>query len=177
MDAAALALARAARPPHGVLTTIVAIDGLSGAGKSTLAAAIGGELAATVIHTDDFSRWDLPLDWWPRMLEQVLVPLAAGADAQYQRWDWDAGRLAEWHTVPAGGTVVIEGVSSSRAVFRPYLAASVWVETPRDLRLTRGLERDGQDAAGLWAAWMAEEDAWVAEEDPRLHASLIVTGF
>jgi len=177
MDATAIDLARAARPPHGVLTTILAIDGLSGAGKSTLAAVISSALEVPVIHTDDFSRWDLPLDWWPRMLEQVLVPLAAGEDARYQRWDWEAERLAEWHTVPAGGTVLIEGVSSSREVFRRYLAAAIWVETPRDLRLARGLQRDGQDAAGLWANWMVAEDAWVAEEDPRLHASLVVTGF
>ncbi|CAN5177258.1 hypothetical protein BH11ACT5_BH11ACT5_00720 [soil metagenome] len=177
MDAAALDLARVARPPQGVLTTILAIDGLSGAGKSTLAAALGDELSATLVHTDDFSRWDLPLDWWPRMLEQVLLPLAHGQDARFQRWDWERGQLAEWHTVPAGGTVIVEGVSSSREVFRRYLAASVWVDTPRDLRLARGLERDGQQAAPLWAAWMAAEDAWVALENPRASASLIVEGF
>ena len=44
MDAAAINLARAARPPAGALTTIIAIDGLSGAGKSTLAAALGHKL-------------------------------------------------------------------------------------------------------------------------------------
>jgi len=177
MDAAVLALARAAHPPEGVLTTVIAVDGLSGAGKSTLAAAVSDEIAAAVIHTDDFARWDLPFDWWPRMLEQVLVPLAAGEDARYQRWDWDTGRLAEWHTVPARGMVLIEGVSSSREIFRPYLAASVWVDAPKDLRLARGLERDGEGAAALWAAWMAEEDAWVALEDPRSQATLVVPGF
>ncbi|MBT7203398.1 MAG: hypothetical protein HN867_07910, partial [Deltaproteobacteria bacterium] len=55
---------------------IVAIDGCGGAGKSTLATKLAVLLDdCPVIHTDDFASWDHPLDWYPRMIAQVLEPL------------------------------------------------------------------------------------------------------
>lgn len=72
--------------------------------------------------------------------------------------------------------MIIEDVSASRAAFRPYLASSIWVETPRDERLRRGLERDGESSAAQWAEWMAEEDKWVAAESPVDYVDLVVSG-
>ena len=51
--------------------------------------------------------------------------------------------------------VILEGVSASREVFRPYLAYVIWIETPREERLRRGLERVGEDARDQWERWMA----------------------
>ena len=155
---------------------VIAVDGLGGAGKSTLAAALAVELGATVIHTDDFASWDVPLEWWPRVLAQVLEPLTAGRAARFRRYDWDRRELAEWHEVAPGGVVILEGVSSSRRAFRPFLAFSIWVETPRDVRLARGLERDGSNALALWEGWMTAEDQWVAREHPRESADYLVDG-
>jgi uridine kinase len=155
---------------------VIAIDGLGGAGKSTLAAALATELEAVVIHTDDFASWDVPLGWWPRVLAEVLEPLSEGRAARFQRYDWDRRELAEWREVAPGGVVILEGVSSSRVAFRPFLAFTIWVETPRDTRLERGLERDGADALPLWEGWMAEEDAWVEREHPRRSADYLVDG-
>lgn len=167
----------AASLPVGVSTSVaVAIDGFGGSGKSTLAARIVEAGPGTLVHTDDFAAWDNPLDWWPRLLEQVLLPLSRNEEARYQRYDWDARQLAEWHTVKPGGLVVLEGVSSSREAFRPYLSLIVWVEAPRDLRLRRGLERDGEGMRDTWLGWMASEDAWAEREDPRAHADLIIDG-
>jgi hypothetical protein len=42
------------------------------------------------------------------MRRQVLEPLGRDEPARYQRYDWDADRLAEWHEIPVGGTVIIE---------------------------------------------------------------------
>jgi uridine kinase len=67
-------------------------------------------------------------------------------------------------------------VSASRKAFRPFLALAVWVATPRDVRLRRGLERDGQAAYDQWLEWMGEEDAFVARERPDEFADLIVSG-
>lgn len=90
---------------------------------------------------------------------------------------WDEPLSCEWHDVDPGGVVLIEGVCSSRRVFRPYLAAAVWVDTPREVRLDRGLDRDGATAVGLWSAWMVEEYyAWIADERPAEAADLIVPG-
>jgi uridine kinase len=171
-----LAAFEAARPVAPSSTSIVAVDGFGGSGKSTLATRILAERDSTLVHTDDFAAWDNSLGWWPRLLEQVLAPLSHNERARYQRYDWDARELAEWHSIEPSGLVVVEGVSSSRDVVRPYLSLAVWVDAPRELRLERGIERDGQGMRDAWLSWMADEDEWAATEDPRAHASLIISG-
>ena len=155
---------------------IVAVDGPGGAGKTTvaeaLAAALGG---APVVHTDDFASWDHPVDWWPRLREQVLEPLRRGQPVRFlpTAWDHEPPELVE---VDAADVVILEGVTSSREAFRPYLTYAVWIETPRELRLRRGLERDGESARPFWDRWMAAEDAYVAREMPAERADIVVPG-
>jgi uridine kinase len=138
--------ARGASAPAGMRCRVIAIDGPGGAGKSTLAAKVAKALEARVICTDDFASWEEPLEWWPRLIEQVLDPLARNQPGRYQRSDWDTRELAEWHDVPVAQFLVLEGVSASRAAFAPYLAFRIWMSKPRQERLRRGLERDGPDA-------------------------------
>ncbi len=126
--------------------------------------------------TDDFASWDHPIDWWPRLFEQVIRPLASGRSGRYQRFDWSQGRLADWVTVPVAPIVVIEGVSSGRSEWRSHLSFLVWVETDRDERLRRGLERDGEDARPQWEEWMATEDHHFAVDGSRSHAQVLVDG-
>lgn len=171
-----LVVVDSARPPGAMTSTVVAIDGFGGAGKSTLAQIVAERRGARVVHTDDFASWDDPVNWWPRLLTEVLVPLSRNQTASYRRYDWGSQTLAEWHDIEPGGLLILEGVTSSREAFRPYLAASIWVETPRDLCLKRGLERDGDGAEELWAQWMSDEDEWAAAESPREHATIIVSG-
>lgn len=79
--------------------------------------------------------------------------------------------------VETGGTVIVEGVTASRVAFRPYLAFSIWIETPRDVRLQRGLARDGgASTLEQWRAWMAAEDEYVARERPAEHADVVLPG-
>ena len=156
---------------------LVAVDGPGGSGKSTLAARLSAVAGgAPVVHTDDFASWDEPIDWWPRMLEQVIEPLTAGRPARYQRYDWAERRPADWLTVEPVPIVIIEGVSAGRREWAEHLAYVIWVETPRDERLRRGLERDGDDAVDLWRSWMADEDAHFAADPTRERADLIVAG-
>lgn len=178
-DAVAVIAARlaATAPPTGVQTKFLAIDGLGGAGKTTLAVSLSAKLGgAPIAHTDDFASWEQPLDWWPRMLAEVLVPLAAGRQARYRRRDWERRRLGNWREIEPSECVIIEGVGSSRAVFRPYLTVAVWVEAPREERLRRGLERDGHGALPQWEQWMAREDEYAARESPQKHADVVVSG-
>jgi uridine kinase len=169
---------RAARQPLGSPTKVVGIDGPGGAGKSTLARIVAAAIGeAPVVQTDDFASWNDPVDWWPRLLEQVLRPLTAGEEAHYQRYDWDDQSLAEWIELPLRPEVVIrEGVTAIRREFDPYLAYRIWVETPRTLRLHRGLERDGESMRRQWESWMAAEDAYVARDNPIARADTVVSG-
>lgn len=173
-----VAAVEVARLPVGMSTRVVAIDGHGGSGKSSLAAVLSEAMThAPIVHTDDFASWDNPIEWWPRLLDQALVPLASGEAARYQRFDWIEKRLAEWIDLPPRPAVVIvEGVSASRFEFDPYLAFRIWVETSRATCLRRGLERDGEAMRGQWSDWFAEEDAYVARDDPVGRADLIVSG-
>lgn len=162
--------------PSAGSTVLVAIDGCGGSGKSTLAAYLTGEIPnAVIVHTDDFASWDNPIDWWPRLREQVLEPLARDETARYQRYDWGERRLMEWHEVVAP-VVILEGVSSTRREFLPYLAFTIFVTCPREVRLRRGLERDGDGALPLWEQWMAAENAYLEEHRPMERAHVVISG-
>lgn len=156
---------------------LVAVDGPGGAGKSTfaehLSAALGG---APIVHTDDVAGWDEPIEWWPRLLAQVIEPLASGERARCQRYDWASRSPAEWITVGPQPVVIIEGVSAARSEWRHRLSFVIWIETPPDERLRRGLERDGDDALDDWQAWGAEEDAHYAADPTREIADVVVDG-
>ena len=169
-------------------TRLVLVDGLGGAGKSVLAAALAGKLGAPVVCGDHFYRPSAQrrrraaegigasFDW-RRLERQVLAPLSRGESARYQRYDWDEDRLGDWISLPGQDTVVVEGVYVLRAELRRYASVSIWVETPREVRLSRGIGRDGEAARSRWTdEWMPAEDAYVAAMRPDAAAMLVVGG-
>jgi hypothetical protein len=174
---ASLAAHIVALPPSCGPVRLVAVDGPGGAGKSTFAGRLAAALGdAQVIHTDDFAAWDVPIEWFPRLWEQVVEPLAAGRCGRYQRYDWVRRELAEWHDVPLAPVIILEGVSAGRREIADHLALTVWIETPADLRLARGIERDGEELRSFWNDWIRAEDAHFAADGTRDRADLVVTG-
>jgi uridine kinase len=172
--AAAVDLA-AARPG---LTTFVGIDGPGAAGKSALAARIAAAVpGAVVVAVDDFSgpqfaEWD-----WARFIRQVRDPLLTGRTARYQRWDWHRDEGAEWHDLQPGSMVVVEGVSSTRHEAAVPWHLSLWVDTPREVRLRRAVRRDGASMLATWlTAWMPSEEAYIAAQRPQQRVDLVVSG-
>lgn len=168
-------------------TLLVAIDGGGGAGKSTLARTLCERLDASMIQKDDFylPSSELPsreesiekpgssFDW-PRLIEQVLNPLLQGREARYQRFDWPTQRLDNWLTVPAGGIILIEGVYSSREELRPFYDFIIWVECSENVRVERGIARDGEHSRVWWVNdWLPAEQAYV-KSNPQKWADFIV---
>lgn len=156
---------------------VVAIDGPAGSGKTTLAGRLADVLAAPVVHMDDlYAGWDGLADAPERLLEWILEPLASGRPARYRRYDWIAGRYAEWVDVPPGHTLVIEGCASGARSGAPYLSFLIWVDAPEAVRMRRGIERDGETFRPHWERWAAQERVHFASEGTWNRADIRLDG-
>ena len=156
---------------------LICLDGPAGSGKSTLADALAAlDPLARVVHMDDlYPGWD----GLPRVEEQLadlLRPLAAARAGTYRRFDWLAGEFAETVTVGPAPLLVLEGVGSGAATYAELCTLLVWVEAPAELRMKRGLDRDGDAFAAQWEQWARDEEVLFAREQTRERADVAVDG-
>lgn len=166
-------------------TKFIAIDGHGGSGKSTLAELLAKQYDAEIIHTDDFAGWDNPENWWPLVIERIFEPIKHGATTlSYPRskW-WEAHNPEPVVNQPVTSVIILEGVSSLRKEFRPYLSFGVFVDTPLEVCLQRGFERDkGQDGKSdneikrMWQDWYDKEEVYIARDNPKAFANLVLDG-
>jgi uridine kinase len=157
---------------------LVGVDGLGGAGKSTTTNYIKRNiLNTTVIEADDFYISELARLDWDRVLEQVINPFKKNSSALYQRFDWNTKSLEEWHKVKPEGVVIVEGVYALHEKLRDAYDYKIWVETPHEIRLQRGLERDGEKARDQWTKeWMPKEEEYKRVQKPHEAADIIIDG-
>lgn len=178
-DVAVLAAAVARSAPRLGPVRLACVDGPAGSGKSTLAGALAARLGAgcAVVHLDDlYEGWSGLAGVWDRVETQVLAPLADGRPARYRRYDWPAGAFAEWVDVPTPEVLVLEGCGSAPRAVDGRAVLRLFVEAPDDVRLARGLARDGEAERGHWVAWMRQEAAEFAREHTRARADVVVDG-
>lgn len=178
MDTARLVLDLATgRPPTLGSGRLVCVDGPGGSGKTTLATALASlRPGARVVHMDDlYDGWS-GLHDVAGQLDTLLGPLARDEAGSYRRYDWHTGDFAETVVVPPGPLLVLEGVASAVRSHAHLATVTVWVSAPADLRLRRGLERDGAALRSRWEAWMREEDALFAREQVQERADVCVDG-
>jgi len=172
------ALAQPARLGAGRL---VCVDGPAGSGKSTLARAVaeaGQQRVAAVhlIHTDDLLNGWRGLPGLGRDLhDHVVEPLGAGHPATYRRFDWVADAYAEEHVIAPMDLLVLDGVGTGHPSLAPWRATLVWVEAvDPDVRMARGLARDGEAMRPAWEQFMLDEADDFARNDTRARADLRV---
>lgn len=166
-----------AAPPRAGSTRVAAIDGPAGSGKTTLADRLAAGLGAPVVHMDDlYPGWDGLADAPGKLRGWVLEPLAAGRRARYRRYDWNAGAYAEWVDVPEAGALVVEGCGSGARAAAPYLSLLVWVDAPHDVRMVRGIGRDGEIFRPHWERWADQERELFAAERTAERADVRVDG-
>jgi uridine kinase len=161
------------------LAVLIGIDGAGGSGKSTLSKNLSEALDdATIVHIDDFADWSDDSNWeFSKFAERVLAPLLAGVTAKHQRYDWSTDSLGEWFELAPSGIVIVEGVTALRPDLRDHWHVSVWVDCPRDLRLRRGVARDGEHMRSKWVdLWMPGEDEYFKRDRPAEHAQFVLDG-
>lgn len=160
-------------------TRLVCIDGPAGSGKTTLAGRLATVLGTgtAVVHMDDlYEGWTMS-GAGDRLAAGVLEPIAAGRPGTYQPYDWAAGRFRPDPVgVPVPDVLIVEGCGSSPRRFDPWATLRIWVEAPQELRMTRGIDRDGAALTHLWAQWQQLETAVFEAEDTRARADLRVDG-
>ena len=176
-------------------TLLVGIDGARRAGKTRFAERLATALTARdvpvhVVRMDEFyhpsARRLAPSPTprlagdeydWKRLIVQLLAPLRHDRQASYQRYDRRADTLAAWHTISPGGCVIVEGLYALHPELAGLYDVRIRVECPRDIRLARDLENEGENVRMLWdAERTAEEDEYMRTFAPAGRADLRVDG-
>ena len=152
---------------------LICVDGPSGSGKTTLAAAIVElEPDARVVHMDDLFEGWAGLPTVDAQLGGLLRPLAAGQPGRYRRFDWVEDAYAESVVVPPAPLLVLEGVGSGSLTVADLVTVLVWVEAAREVRMRRGIERDGEAFAPYWETWAVGEQEHFARHRTRERADV-----
>lgn len=159
---------------------LVGIDGRAGTGKTTLAGVLAEHLGrdgtdVAVVHLDEvYPGWDGLAAAVPTLVRDVLAPLRAGRPARWRLWDWAADAPGGWAERGPAAAVVVEGVGAGAVACRPHLDDLLWLEAPAGDRYERAIARDGEVFAREWDRWAAQEDAYLAVDDPASAADVVV---
>jgi uridine kinase len=164
----------------GKPTCIVGVDGPSGSGKSTFARRLASVCDAPIIEIDDFVSWRSFAGWWPRFNREVLEPLSRGESIRWGVRDWDNDEFGDavngFKELPWSPLVIFDGITCTRAAAGGTIALRVWVDAPGDLRLQRGIDRDGESYRELWLDWIRQEDFFFTGDATRERADVLVDG-
>lgn len=147
---------------------VILIDGRSGSGKTELATELVAALGCQLVRLDDlYPGWD--------GLEAASHSVSADIllTNRWQRWDWQSGAAAEWHTLDPRRALVVEGSGALSRANRARATLGVWVELDEPTRKARALARDGEMYAPHWDAWAAQEQRFYDRERPDLLADLV----
>lgn len=170
---------------------LVGIDGCGGSGKTTVAKGLAAVLPHTqLVHVDDFylprsQRFQGPIDSrevgadfdLARLRREVLEPLRSSQVAVYHRYDWQTDEVLTEATCVSGPVVIVEGVYALSGALFEFFNFTIWVDCPRERRVTRGLLRDGDAARQRWEEdWMPGEDKYEHEQRVRDRVSLVCDG-
>ena len=149
------------------------VDGRSGSGKSTLAEELVAlNPSAQLVRLDDiYPGWD-----GLQAASDHVVEFVLSDRPRWQRWDWGLSEKAVWHFLDADRAIIVEGCGALSRRAAALADLRIWVELDAVERKARALARDGETYAPHWDRWAAQEDAFIAAENPRALADLVVEG-
>ncbi len=158
---------------------VVLIDGPSGAGKSTLADALvahwPGDRMPQLVRLDDlYPGWSGLEAGSRQVVDELLRPLREHGTGRWRRWDWAAGRPAEWHEVTAAAPLVVEGCGALSRAAAACAELRVWLTADDEVRKARALARDRGAFDAHWEMWDRQFDEFVRAQHPIALADLVI---
>lgn len=170
------------QPKNGRFFTI-AIDGRGGSGKTSFAELLKVRLPGfTTLNGDDYFEPTHDSVVWgdfndERFIHDIIEPLKSGSNFAYRPYDW--------HTQPhisEKQIQVTEGFCLERCysfTFDIDWDLKIWVETPKEICLERGLARENmprEKTIPAWQVWQQQEDAYIRDFGPQHRADIVIDG-
>ena len=136
----------------------------------------------TFINGDDyFEPVDNQTVWGvfndERFIHDVITPLKKGAEFIYQPYNWQTKQTISREITVDVGFVFERCYSFS---FDLDWDLKIWLETPRQICLERGLARDHMPKDRVLSAWkdvwQPQEDIYIQKEHPMEQANMVIYG-
>ncbi|HEY6279980.1 MAG TPA: hypothetical protein VIX86_27120 [Streptosporangiaceae bacterium] len=163
-------------------SVVLAVDGRSSSGKTTLAAQVQAAVAGSVIvHTDDLAWWHSRFGWADLLIDGILMPVHQGQPVSFRPPRWaEHGREGSIDVPASCPLLIIEGVGAGRRDAAHLVDALIWVQSDQAEAECRSLARVGRPGGPRTIRdlreWMAEEEPFLAEQQPWERADLVVAG-
>lgn len=175
---------------------LVGVSGLGASGKSTLAEWLHKEITgSSLLEVDDFYKTaaerageNVSTDVisnkfdWEYLDQKVFTAIKRKQDIHYQRCRREIGVYDQWQFHSADKVVFVEGIYAFQDRFVEKYDYRIWVETPYDVRLRRGvardeLTRDGEASRIAWETiWLPQDQRYFNHDRPDLRADAIING-
>lgn len=154
------------------MPTRILIDGRSGSGKTEFAAALCAAVpGAQLVRLDDIYP-----GWGGLDAGSVAVHAHVLSEFRWRRFDWATDSLAEWNVLDPGRPIIVEGCGALSGANRSLASLGFWVDLDDETRKRRALARDGENYVPHWDEWAAQEETFIARENPRERADVIIDG-
>jgi uridine kinase len=171
------------QPKNGQFSTI-AIDGRGGSGKSTFAKYLKDLLPEFIVLNGDdyFEPTEGEVAWGDfndeRFERDVIEALRQGNSFTYRPYDWHATpHISDQRVVVNKGLILERCYAFSFALDWDL---KMWVDTPREVCLERGFEREllpKERIREVWTkVWQPREDEYIERLNPLAEADLVIDG-
>ncbi len=173
------------KPPKNGEYYLIAIDGRAGSGKTSLSKYLNSILPefSFLCGDDYFEPIQHPISWGgyngERFARDIIKPLQDNKKTiNYHAYDWDNEPHLKNLSLKITKGIFVDRVYSFS--FEIDYDLKIWVETPRDLTIKRGIKRSSMPkdrAEKVWQElWKPMEDRYISQYHPDKKADIIIDG-